>query len=67
MRILGAGKEIIDQYIAVNQSRRIAYGFLSKVYEKEITVDVFPRISVTAFVHIRWTQLNNVLHKVGPT
>jgi len=45
MRILASGKEIVDQYLAVNESRRIAYSFLSRAYEKEITVDFLEQLT----------------------
>jgi TorA maturation chaperone TorD len=61
MRILGVEKETVDKSVQANRSRGIVYSFLSKVYEREVTVDFLKRITGNDFI----SQLSGVADEEG--
>ena len=40
-----AGAKVRDQYLNVNRNRRLTYAFLSRMYEKEITIDLLEELT----------------------
>jgi TorA maturation chaperone TorD len=50
VNLLESGTETGDQLVAANRSRSTAYGFLSKVYEKEVTVDFLNQLTGSDFI-----------------
>lgn len=50
MKFLEAGKELGDRFVEANRSRGRVYSFLSKVYEREVTVDFLKQLTGNEFI-----------------
>ena len=50
VRFLEAGNELSDRVVEANRSRGRVYSFLSKVYEKEVTVDFLKQLTGQEFI-----------------
>lgn len=49
-RILGTEKEVVDKSVEANRNRATVYAFLSKVYEREVTVDFLKKLTGSDFI-----------------
>jgi TorA maturation chaperone TorD len=56
VRFLEPGKNLVDQLVEANRGRGNVYSFLSKIYEKEVTVDLLKQLTRPEFV----SQLNTM-------